>query len=171
MFLQELPAPEPLQNTDQLVVFVRQWSPATLELGPFAEIYLDGLTIQEFKEKISQISNLPVENIDYAILKGSFPYEIPILSVQSELDWNPNATTLNNWPLNVFDDGHAFLYRDNREQLKELTVAERKELQVRNEGKSLRRYGKTSGTYSPRKERALKIYLDSTPRKSQEDVD
>lgn len=111
MFLQELPGPEVVQNSDQLLLFVRQWCPSSLELKEFNEILLDGSSVAEFKEKLSEFSGIPVENIDFAVLKGTFPYEMSVLSIQSELEWNPNATTLNTWPLNVYDDGHAFLFR------------------------------------------------------------
>lgn len=111
MFIQELPGPEIITSTDQLLVFVRQWCPSTLELKPFHEILLDGFTVTEFKEKLSEFSGIPIENIEFAVLKGTFPYEMSVLGIQTDLEWNPNATKLNNWPLNVYDDGHVFLFR------------------------------------------------------------
>lgn len=53
LFIQELPGDEPVTNTDQRLLFVRQWCPATLELKPFQEIVLDSNTIAEVKEKVS----------------------------------------------------------------------------------------------------------------------
>lgn len=50
------------------------------------------------------------------------------------------------------------LVRDNTEPLAELTAEERKELSK----KDIR----SSSTYSPRKERALKIYVDASPKKA-----
>lgn len=61
-------------------------------------------------------------------------------------------------------------YRDNREQLKQLTSEEKKELSNK-ESSRMGRFNK-SNLYSPRKERALKIYLDTSPRKTDDaDVD
>lgn len=111
MFIQELPGSEVITSPDQLLLFVRQWCPSTLELKPFHELLLDDFTVAEFKEKLSTFSSIPVENIEFAILKGTFPYEMSVLGIQTDLEWNPNATTLNNWPLNVYDDGNAFLFR------------------------------------------------------------
>jgi hypothetical protein len=52
MFLQELPEPEKVTSSDQLVLFVRHWCPASLELKPFQEVLLDGSTVKEFKTKV-----------------------------------------------------------------------------------------------------------------------
>lgn len=59
---------------------------------------------------------------------------------------------------------NCFIFcRDNRESLKELTTEERKELHQ----KEQTRLGKlNSKSYSPGRERALKIYLDTSPSKS-----
>jgi ubiquitin carboxyl-terminal hydrolase 47 len=58
-----------------------------------------------------------------------------------------------------------FLFRDSREELKQLSDEERKEIANR-EGSRVTRLGTTVSTYSPRKERALKIYLDTSPRRN-----
>jgi hypothetical protein len=52
MFLQELPEPEKVTSSDQVVLFVRQWCPANLELKPFQETILDGSAVEEFKTKV-----------------------------------------------------------------------------------------------------------------------
>lgn len=54
-------------------------------------------------------------------------------------------------------------FRDKTEELKELTPEERKEIANR-EGSRISKIS-TASTYSPRRERALKIYLDTPPRK------
>jgi ubiquitin carboxyl-terminal hydrolase 47 len=58
-----------------------------------------------------------------------------------------------------------FHFRDSREDLKQLSSEERKEIANR-EGSRVTRLGTTVSTYSPRKERALKIYLDTSPRRN-----
>lgn len=52
MFLQELPEPEKVTSSDQLVLFVRRWCPANLELQSFQEVLLDGSTVVELKNKV-----------------------------------------------------------------------------------------------------------------------
>lgn len=111
MFLQELPGPEVVTNVDQLLLFVRQWCPSTLELKPFQEVLIDDTTVAEFKEKISALSGIPVENVEISMLKGTFPYDMSVLGVHTDLEWNHTAAQLNDYPYNVFDSGHAFLYR------------------------------------------------------------
>nr|CAD7439732.1 unnamed protein product [Timema bartmani] len=169
MFLQELPGPEPATSSIQLLLFVRQWCPSTLELKPFDEVLLDGTTISELKEKISALSGIPVENLELAKGQSSFPCDMSVLGIHTELDWAPQTMTVDSWPLNIYEDGHVILYRDSREEVKQLTSEERKEI-ANKEGCRMGKLSSTVSTYSPRKERALKIYLDSSPKKH-DDID
>jgi hypothetical protein len=52
MFLQELPEPEKITSSNQLVLFVRRWCPANLELKAFEEVLLDESTVVELKTKV-----------------------------------------------------------------------------------------------------------------------
>nr|CAD7196168.1 unnamed protein product [Timema douglasi] len=169
MFLQELPGPEPATSSIQLLLFVRQWCPSTLELKPFDEVLLDGTTISELKEKISALSGIPVENLELAKGQSSFPCDMSVLGIHTELDWAPQTVTVDSWPFNIYEDGHVILYRDSREEVKQLTSEERKEI-ANKEGCRMGKLSSTVSTYSPRKERALKIYLDSSPKKH-DDID
>ncbi|GLH00204.1 Ubiquitin carboxyl-terminal hydrolase 47 [Gryllus bimaculatus] len=166
MFLQELPGPEPVTVGSQLVLFVRRWCPSTFEVKPFEEVLLDGYTVKEFKEKLAALSDIPEANLEFAKGQSSFPCDMSVLSIHSDLEWNPPTDKLDVWPLNIYEDGHVFFYRDNREQLKQLTPEERKEI-ANKEGSRVNKLS-TVSTYSPRKERALKIYLDPAPRKCEE---
>ena len=56
-------------------------------------------------------------------------------------------------------------FRDSREEVKRLSTEERKEIASK-EGSRVNRLGTTVSTYSPRKERALKIYVDTSPRRN-----
>lgn len=58
-----------------------------------------------------------------------------------------------------------FYFRDSREEVKRLSNEERKEIASK-EGSRVNRLGTTVSTYSPRKERALKIYVDTSPRRN-----
>nr|XP_023028042.1 ubiquitin carboxyl-terminal hydrolase 47 isoform X1 [Leptinotarsa decemlineata] len=159
MFLQELNDVDKVTAKDQLVLFVRQWCPSTLSVKPFQEVILESSTMEELKQKISALSNIPVENLEVAHIKQPLPCDFHILDIHSELDWNPNIRNLEQWPINV-DDGTVFFFRDSREVLKELTTEERKEISQKENA----RLGRLSiKPYSNGRERALKIYLDTTP--------
>jgi ubiquitin carboxyl-terminal hydrolase 47 len=56
------------------------------------------------------------------------------------------------------------LFRDRREELKQLSNELLQEI-ANKEGSRVYRFGSTVSSYSPRKERALKIYLDTSPRR------
>ena len=40
---------------------------------------------------------------------GSFPCEMSVLDLESDLEWNPEVSTINSSPLAIYDDG-AILY-------------------------------------------------------------
>ncbi|KAK4877199.1 hypothetical protein RN001_009705 [Aquatica leii] len=165
IFLQDLGEGEIVTNSNQLCLFVKRWCPSTLTLTPFHEVALNMPMIDELKRKLSDESGIPKEFIDVANLKGSFPCDMNILDIQNELEWNLNVNMTENWPLHIYQDGSVFLYRDSREQLKEITSEEKKEINQRENA----RLGKFSTkSHSPRRERALKIYLDTSPGKSEE---
>lgn len=110
MFLQELPDVETVTSKDQLVLFVRQWCPSTMSLKSFQEVVLDNSTMEELKQKISELSSVPVENIDVACVKPNLPCDMNLLDIQETLEWNPNATLLDQWPISAYD-GCVFYYR------------------------------------------------------------
>lgn len=61
---------------------------------------------------MSQLSGIPVDNIDIAKGQGSFPCnDVSILGIHSDLDWNPQTKVLDGWPLNIYDDGHVIYFR------------------------------------------------------------
>ena len=63
---------------------------------------------------------------------------------------------------------HATYFRDKKETLKTLSDEERKEIA----GKDNVKFSKVGARYeSPKKERGLKIYLDSSPPPKQSDPD
>lgn len=70
---------------------------------------------------------------------------------------------MNVWPLYICDDGAVIFYRDKTEEVMELTDEQRNEL-MKKESSRLQKTGHRV-TYSPRKEKALKIYLDGAPNK------
>lgn len=62
--------------------------------------------------QISEISEIPPDNIDIAKVQGSFPcIDVSVLGIHSDLEWNPSTKQLDVWPLNILDDGHVIFYR------------------------------------------------------------
>ena len=43
--------------------------------------------------------------------KGTFPYDMSVMELDKELDWNPNVSQINQWPLAVSDDGATLIYK------------------------------------------------------------
>ncbi|XP_060519421.1 ubiquitin carboxyl-terminal hydrolase 47 [Cylas formicarius] len=162
LFLQELAEPECVTSENQVVVFTRRWSPSTLTLGPLQEVVLDVVTLADLRTKISTQSGIPKESLDLTCVKPNFPSDMHVLEIDDDLDWNPNGMTLSRWEQNI-DDGSLFFYKDSREEPKELTRDERKEIKQKEDARLGRFVIKN---YSPGRERALKIYLDTSPSKT-----
>ncbi|XP_066151071.1 ubiquitin carboxyl-terminal hydrolase 47 [Euwallacea fornicatus] len=166
MYLQELSEPETVTSNNQVVVFLRKFSPSELTLGSFQEAVLDILTMNHLRSKVSGISGIPLEHLDIAQVKGNYPFDMHLLEINDNLEWNPNVENLEQWPLNV-DDGAMFFYKDHRENLKELTTEERREIAQKEDSRLGRVCTRLAG-----RERALKIYLlDTSPSKLEDDID
>ncbi|XP_063145544.1 ubiquitin carboxyl-terminal hydrolase 47 isoform X3 [Candoia aspera] len=163
VFLEILEGAEKMKSMSQLAVLSRRWRPSEMKLDPFQEVVLESSSVDELKEKLSEISGIPSENIEFAKGRGTFPCEISVLEIHQDLDWNPKVSTLNVWPLYICDDGAVIFYRDKTEEMVELTEEQRNEL-MKKESSRLQKTGHRV-TYSPRKEKALKIYLDGAPNK------
>ncbi|XP_064085463.1 ubiquitin carboxyl-terminal hydrolase 47-like isoform X9 [Macrobrachium nipponense] len=167
LFLQVLEGPEiKTHNIDELALFVRRWKPSSYTLDPLKEVIIPKPTMEELKDKLSELSGISVENIDVAKGKGTFPCDMSVLDITEELDWTPRVGQLNQRPLYILDDGAMMYFRDKTEALKELTEEERRELNS-SENRRLNRdlqYSCPSSTtnYSNirSKERGLKIYLN-----------
>ncbi|KAK6187315.1 hypothetical protein SNE40_005373 [Patella caerulea] len=165
VFLEVLDAPDEKTSSSQLALYVRRWRPSLYQFECFQEVVLNHETVDELKSKISDISGIPLENVDIAKGKGTFPCEMSVLEAQLELDWSPQAVRLNVGPLYICDDGHVVYYRDKTEELAELSEERKKEIQQK-ENIRIAKYSPKMSTYSPRKERALKIYTDDDPPSS-----
>lgn len=149
---------QPVTDPDDIVVFVRRWNLAEMTLSPFHEITMTN--DNEFRQVLSEISKIPLEHLEYTKITGIFSRSSmsvgSLLTIQS---WNAQKLTIADFPMN----GYIYCYKDNREKIKEMTPEERREIQGRDSSR-LDRLGGTPSIHSPRKERALKIYLDSSPR-------
>ncbi|XP_060033140.1 ubiquitin carboxyl-terminal hydrolase 47 isoform X2 [Erinaceus europaeus] len=163
VFLEVLDGVERMKSMAQLAVLSRRWRPSEMKLDPFQEVVLESSSVEELREKLCEISGIPLEDLEFAKGKGTFPCDISVLDIHQDLDWNPKVSTLNVWPLYICDDGAVIFYRDKTEELMELTDEQRNEL-MKKESSRLQKTGHRV-TYSPRKEKALKIYLDGAPNK------
>ncbi|XP_036399322.1 ubiquitin carboxyl-terminal hydrolase 47 isoform X2 [Megalops cyprinoides] len=163
VFLEVLDEPEKMKSMSQLAILTRRWRPAHMKLEPFQEVVLESSSVDELKEKLSEISGIPLENLEFAKGRGTFPCDISVLEIHQDLDWNPKVSTLNVWPLYICDDGAVVFYRDKTEEPMELSEEERTELMKKESSRLLKTGHRVS--YSPRKEKALKIYLDGGPTK------
>nr|XP_045000810.1 ubiquitin carboxyl-terminal hydrolase 47 isoform X2 [Jaculus jaculus] len=163
VFLEVLDGAEKMKSMSQLAILSRRWRPSEMKLDPFQEVVLESNSVDELREKLSEISGIPVEDIEFAKGRGTFPCDISVLDIHQDLDWNPKVSALNVWPLYICDDGAVIFYRDKTEELMELTEEQRNEL-MKKESSRLQKTGHRV-TYSPRKEKALKIYLDGAPSK------
>ncbi|KFM79478.1 Ubiquitin carboxyl-terminal hydrolase 47, partial [Stegodyphus mimosarum] len=163
LFLEVLLDAEPVTSPKQIALFTRMWHPSMYQLDPFKEIVLDDGKVDTLKKKLSEISGVPEEFVEFAKGQGTFPCETSLLSIHKELEWQTQTPSLN-WPLCQSDDGHVIYYRDKREELKKLSEEEKREITNKENARSNKNL-KTN--YSPRKEKALKIYtLDSAPAPS-----
>ncbi|KAK0135371.1 Ubiquitin carboxyl-terminal hydrolase 47 [Merluccius polli] len=163
VFLEVLDEPEKMKSMSQLAVLTRRWSPAHMKLEAFREVVLESSGVEELKEKLCEISGIPLENLEFAKGRGTFPCDISVLEIHQDLDWNPKVSTLNVWPLYICDDGAVVFYRDSTEELMDLSEDERNVLMKKESSRLLKTGHRVS--YSPRKEKALKIYLDGGPAK------
>ncbi|GFO12308.1 ubiquitin carboxyl-terminal hydrolase 47 [Plakobranchus ocellatus] len=111
IFLEVLDGPEKYVDSDQLAVYVRHWHPSTHIVDRFQELVLTRRTVQELKAQISFISGIPVDCVEFAKAKGTFPCEVSVLEVQTYLEWNPHATDLKDWPLYICEDGSIVFFR------------------------------------------------------------
>uniref|UniRef100_A0A671LLC1 Ubiquitin carboxyl-terminal hydrolase 47 n=1 Tax=Sinocyclocheilus anshuiensis TaxID=1608454 RepID=A0A671LLC1_9TELE len=163
VFLEVLEEPERMKSMSQLAVLTRRWCPAQMKLEVFREVVLESSSVEELKEKLSELSGIALENLEFAKGRGTFPCDMSVLEIHQDLDWNPKVSTLNVWPLYICDDGAVIFYRDSTEELMELSEEERNELMKKESSRLLKTGHRVS--YSPRKEKALKIYLDGGPTK------
>nr|XP_053631124.1 ubiquitin carboxyl-terminal hydrolase 47-like [Cherax quadricarinatus] len=167
LFLQVIEGPEPRRsNAEELAIFVKRWRPSMYTTDPLVEIIISKPTAEVLKEKLSEISGIEAENIEFAKGKGTFPCDMSVMDITNDLDWTVRSSQLDQRPFYILDDGSMIYYRDKTEKLKELTEDERREL-VKSENRRLNRdlqYScpSSSTTYSTlrSKEKGLKIYLN-----------
>ncbi|XP_058066376.1 ubiquitin carboxyl-terminal hydrolase 47 [Anopheles bellator] len=155
VYLQEVEDLESMTPNDinDVVLLVRRWHASEMKLGKFQEILFTEKL--ELRQHLSSISGIAVENIEYVKVTQSSLYRDNVLQIHSGMPWTSSLSLASE---TTYLPGSLFFYRDRTEPLKELTPEERKELTKKDV--------RSSSTSSPRRERALKIYLDPSPKKS-----
>ncbi|KAK9499634.1 hypothetical protein O3M35_002645 [Rhynocoris fuscipes] len=165
LFVEALEKPEEVNSNTVLLVFTRRLSPSTLTIGPYVEIALNSTSVQDFKNKLSEISDIPAQHIKFAFTTVVFPCDMNVFTVNN-LDWDDVRRLKNCEPA-----GHVVYYKDDREEMKTLTKEEQLEVNsLETSNPSTPTYSYISG-YSPRKEKALKIYLDTPSRRVRSVID
>ncbi|XP_065359393.1 ubiquitin carboxyl-terminal hydrolase 47 isoform X2 [Calliphora vicina] len=161
-----------IANTDDnsLTIFVRRWHPDTLQLDKFQEVTLHKNS--EMRQTISKLSGIPEDNVAYTKVNGYFPYtNVSLLTINSAMTWFSVPSTLDKYPLSSAVSGNMFFYKDDKAEMKELTTEERREMSTKEKIRLDRLGCMSSSRFSPRRERALKIYLDSPATTASPPVD
>uniref|UniRef100_A0A1A9W4U0 Ubiquitin carboxyl-terminal hydrolase 47 n=1 Tax=Glossina brevipalpis TaxID=37001 RepID=A0A1A9W4U0_9MUSC len=146
-------------SEDALTIFVRRWHPDTLELGKFQEITLEKHS--EVRNSLSKLSGIPEENIAYTKVNGYFPNtSVSLLSINNAMSWISIPATVDKYPLISTVTGNMYFYKDVTTTAKELSNEERREWSAKEKSRLDRLGCMSTSRVSPRRERALKIYLD-----------
>ncbi|XP_012555488.2 ubiquitin carboxyl-terminal hydrolase 47 isoform X1 [Hydra vulgaris] len=140
-------------NDDYLNLYAKRWRPSQLLLCPFEEIILyKDTSLVNLKKKLSEKSGIPLNQVSIAKGRGVFPCMVSILDIYNELEWDCNCQKLGEYPISITDDGSVIYYRDNKEEIKELTFDERREIRLSER--------KQYHPFQHSKEKSLKIYAN-----------
>lgn len=173
MYLQVLDADNAKEVADnyngaETSVFLRRWRPSTFTLENFVDVPLVNLSRLDLGHKLIELSGTPMERIEVAKAPKTFPCEGSLLAIQDDILWVSLAaeddSPIFKFPHNVpIRDGDVIYWRDTQEEVKKLTEQERKEILRRENGdeSTLVAPTYTAASTSPRKERPLRIYLDT----------
>ncbi|XP_063698323.1 ubiquitin carboxyl-terminal hydrolase 47-like [Culicoides brevitarsis] len=149
------------EDPDDTIIFARRWNPSTRTLGEFQEVVIPRENGELFNV-LSTLSGIPEENLEYTKITNSFPRcNVSLMSIPS-LVWY--SSTPSSYDRSTMNDGTLVFYQDKTEPLKELTNEEREQMMNKtvNDLNTSSRY---TSSYSPKKERALKIQIDWSPKK------
>ncbi|XP_011315103.1 ubiquitin carboxyl-terminal hydrolase 47 [Fopius arisanus] len=162
LFIQEWWEGGNVTSTNQILVMVARVSMNDQFLGSFQEIVLDEKSYEELAKKIMALSMIRLENLQ--LTKGKWPCNL----YETRLYWTPANPPLQ---LGTLEDGSCILYRDRDDRWSSNFHGESTgdcDFEKRR-SKSSARFRLTSrpkgprgykDAESPRREKALKIYLD-----------
>ncbi|XP_019848702.1 PREDICTED: ubiquitin carboxyl-terminal hydrolase 47-like isoform X2 [Amphimedon queenslandica] len=115
MYVELLKEPDLKKHEAQRQVYVIRWHPSQCSVDQTDEIILDNKQHLSLKEKLSELSGIPVEYISVAKDTGSFPSQIAHTDIEKKLKWYSDITISGQIPFLLYDDGHTIYYKDNRE--------------------------------------------------------
>lgn len=64
-----------------------------------------------FFPQLSEISGIEADDIEFAKGKGTFPFDMSVVDINSDLDWSIRSGPLDQRPLYILDDGAMVYYR------------------------------------------------------------
>ncbi|KAK2720979.1 ubiquitin carboxyl-terminal hydrolase 47-like isoform X2 [Artemia franciscana] len=153
--------PDGCRADNVVTLFTRRWKRSDFVLEAFREITFPSYEIDAIKSKLSLLYNVPVDAVQIAKPLGYFPCDMSLLKIDSDLDWERKVRSIEDSPYSINEDGGILFWRDSRENLKVLTDDERKAMNIKENSRLQRTNTYTTSSYS-RKEKALKIYYEST---------
>ncbi|KAK2563668.1 Ubiquitin carboxyl-terminal hydrolase 47 [Acropora cervicornis] len=105
-------SPERMTSTEYLSLYLRQWHPSTLTVDNPKEVVLKESTVEALKEEMSELSGIPVEDLELCKGHGQFPCEASILEIHgNDFGWASDMLQLRSIPLLINDDGAVVYYR------------------------------------------------------------
>ncbi|XP_015770740.1 PREDICTED: ubiquitin carboxyl-terminal hydrolase 47-like [Acropora digitifera] len=114
--------------------------------------------------QMSELSGIPVEDLELCKGRGQFPCEASILEIHgNDFGWASDMLQLRSIPLLINDDGAVVYYRDKNKELLEITEEKKQEIMSKENAKSAS--STTRGGRFSHKEKALKIYTDDNQPK------
>lgn len=61
--------------------------------------------------QISEVSSIPVENVEFAKGKGTFPCDMSAYEIPTDLDWSKKTGLLDKRPIYILDDGAVVYFK------------------------------------------------------------
>lgn len=127
--VQFLAEPEKLQSEGEFAGSYQQWFPSKYQLGPRIEtIWIKETTFGQFRQFISEKYQIPAENIGIATYGGAWPGPIDPLEVPDSLRFDSQEMD-HRVIFTVISHGDIIYWKDNTEQLKQLTKEEKRKLE------------------------------------------
>ena len=74
-------------------------------------MYTHPLSLLAHFMQLSELSGISLERVEFAKAYGSFPCEMSVLDIDSDLEWNPTVNTISSMPLSIYDDGSILYFR------------------------------------------------------------
>lgn len=153
-------ADERLVGRPGVPLLVRRFRPSSVEVSGIHEVLVDpnaSSQMESLAQSVSSLSGIPVERLAFTEVGSSWEKWPFALSRLAMLDGNVKFSPQPSYaPNDVIDriGGRVIYYRDMCEASKELSVEDRKQIQIKENGQSM-------AAVARRKERPLRIQMSS----------